>query len=85
MRPHVIGSRDHSREQWEHDVPDELDDLLHEQAPGRQRRNFRLAVRMAWCRAVESGEGMAVDCGTPQQVAVVGHARVLFERLRGKT
>lgn len=38
-------------------VPSWLNDLLLEQTPGREMRNFRLAVRVAWVMDLEYGKG----------------------------
>lgn len=41
-------------------VPTWLNDLLLEQTPGREMRNFRLAVRSAWLDDQEYGQGAAL-------------------------
>jgi hypothetical protein len=67
---------------WEQYTPEWLSQLLESETPGRDNRNFRRCVRIAWWDAQETGRDAVVAYSTPQQ-------RVVMERVaemsRGKT
>ena len=64
---------------WRNGVPDELNDLLWEEALGPYNRNFRLHVRQWWL-----GMRDEVPSQNPQQAAAMEKARALAVRLTKK-
>lgn len=45
---------------WSTQVPDEVNDVLREQAPGTANRDFRLQCRKAWVATVRDGAEFSV-------------------------